>query len=112
MLFPVQRGFIVSESTETTAGPSGRFFPLMFTDIDRPLKTHRQPNTNSPLWAARSVPLGCFLHQTSCLGNGAHSNHGFSVGNLPEVCGRTCTAPLVCTAEKKNNEDVFSAMAL
>lgn len=52
----------------------------------------------SPPGAARWVPPGCSPRQTSCPGSDARSSRGFSASYLPEACGRTCTAQLVCTA--------------
>ena len=50
-----------------------------------------------PLAAARSAPPGCSPRRTSCPGTGARSSRGSSAGSPPAACGRTCTAPLVCT---------------
>ena len=54
-----------------------------------------------PRAEAHWAPPGCSPHRTSCPGICARSSRGFSVGSRPEVCGRTCTAPLVCTKGQK-----------
>lgn len=59
-----------------------------------------------PLGAARSALLGCSPHQTSCPGNGARSSHGFSASYLLAACGRTCTAPPVCTSGTQRHTTV------
>lgn len=56
-----------------------------------------------PLVTARSVLPKCFPRQTSFPGICAHSNHGSSAGSQPEVCGKTCTAQLACTENKKGH---------
>lgn len=57
-----------------------------------------------PLGGAHSVLPGCSLHQTSSPGSGAHSNHGCAAACLQGACGRTYTAPLVCTAQGREEE--------
>lgn len=59
---------------------------------------------SSPLGGARSALPGCSLHQTSSPGSGAHSNHGCAASCLQGACGRTYTAPLACTAQRKEEE--------
>lgn len=55
----------------------------------------------SLLSGAHWVLPGCSPHQTSCPGICARSNRGFFVGSQQAVCGRTCTAPLVCTKREE-----------
>ena len=57
-----------------------------------------------PLGAAHSALPGCSPHQTSSLGSGAHSNHGCAAACLQGACGRTYTAPLVCTVQGRQEE--------
>lgn len=50
-----------------------------------------------PLSVVRSAPLKCFPRQTSCPDSGVRSSHGSSDACQLGACGRTCTAPPVCT---------------
>lgn len=58
----------------------------------------------SPLGGARSALPGCSLHRTSSPGSGAHSNHGCAAACLQGACGRTYTAPLACTAQRREEK--------
>lgn len=50
-----------------------------------------------PLWVGRWVHSEYYPRQRFCLGNDARSSRGSSAACPLEACGRTYTAPLVCT---------------
>lgn len=62
----------------------------------------------APLGEARSALPGCSPRRTSCPGSDARSSRGFSASYLPAVCGRTCTAPPVCTAGTQRHTAIRS----